>query len=197
MAEQLQYEDLDVYGRIDFNGQITVHKNNFALANAIIIFLTTVQGDFLLNPSKGGVLARLEMKLQNTSETAIAQYITQAVLEEFSHIITSVQTSVSYLRDERTLVIQMVFISKLDSEPQGLKFQVKTSSDYLVENRTTSFYPIQFTGENLYNFIVSQSIYFPNKTLQFINGEWTWAIYSFPNLTEEDEYFNMIKEVLK
>lgn len=192
----VQYEDLDVYGRADSNGQVTAHKDNFALANAIIVFLTTVQGDFLLDPSKGGILTRLEMKLQNISETAISQYLTQAVLDEFAPVVTSVQTSVTYLRDERALVIQMIFLSILDSEIQGLKFQVKTSADYLTENRVTSFYPIQFTGENLYNFTISQVVYFPNKTLQMVNGEWTWAIYSFPNLTEADEYFSMIKETL-
>ena len=56
---QINLIDFDVYGRSSNTGGALIHKDDFAISNAIIFFLTSAKGDYLYSPNKGGVLSQL------------------------------------------------------------------------------------------------------------------------------------------
>lgn len=185
------YHDIDIFGRESRPGVALEYGNQDAIKNALTLFLTSKKGDYLRNPSAGGIIdfslfkTINEINLQKLGfvlKNAINNFFTPAVellevnlIPDYDHRI--LQYDIIY-KDTETLTINNV--------------SIYTNISY--QYQKFEFTSVEYTEDNLLKFIMLQKIDDPTKRLLYNSddGLWYYGKFKLVNLTQSDPYFDQI-----
>lgn len=192
---QLSIVDLDVYGRSSQSGGGLIHKNDFAISNAIIFYLTTNKGDYLYRSDLGGILSELLFKLLDaTTASRYSNIIANELQTQFGNLISDVTVSVIPNLKDRYYEIEIFYISNQTQLTNQATFYTKprTSTDEV------NFIDIYFTDDNLLAFVTLQLEAGLNKPLLLnqSDGKWYWNLYRFVNFSESSSNFEEIYSMI-
>lgn len=203
MAEiinQISYVDLDVYGRSATQGGALLHKDDFAISNSIVFYLTSKRGNYLYQPEECGLLDSLLFKMMDEQFFSLyINKISKKLKSTYSNLITDINVNIYALSDDniKTIQIEVYYTSLLSNNPNQIIFYVKPKEPKLEIN----YVDIYFEGDNLLAFVLLKKEDVPeqNKLIKNISdGYWYWGIYRFINFTESssnfEEIFNIINE---
>ena len=188
---QNMYADIDIYGEESIPGNALEYFDTKAISNALNLWLTSSSGDFLRNPTAGGLLDKYLFKnLDNSSLFKIQLEITTAFKNNFSDVLAldGIQFNPDY--NNRILEINVKYHDKRTGTSDNIVAYV--NSDYAYKK--FEYQEVSYMGENLYRFVIITLPSNSNSQLVFDSTllKWTWSPYILTNLTYEDEYFSQI-----
>lgn len=197
-------KDIDVYGRNNLRGGGLIHTGDFAISNAIVLYLGSDENDYIYKPGKGAGLRRFVFKgLTQYNSDRIQKFIYSGLNSRFGKLIEQIQVLVTPNFENRYQEIEIFWVSIRTKKSNSVKFYSKIP-DNLIPNQIIlrdnyqNRIKIDFTGDNLIAFItLKQSEVNPTERLQFDSKEsqWYWGPYIFTNLTESSEEFEDIKQI--
>jgi hypothetical protein len=194
-ATDVVISDLDLYGRTDTSGSIRVHEQDMAISNAMIFFITSKIGDFIYQPTLGGVLDKTLFKLMTTQKTAeLRKFFIQVISTNFGALINLNDVNVSPQNDTRTYLIEISYISKLTNNLNLVQFNTKQK----VEPVTKNYVDVPYVGENLLNFVLVKLIDLPGVKMVYddTSGLWTWGPFKFTELVPTQYNFYTIFNII-
>jgi len=126
MAKLNTLFDHYLFGGIDGTGTIKQVWGNDALNNAILVWLSSYQGDFLRNPAAGGYLTKLLMKpMSEQRRKQIIDDVKRGLFEEFQPKLENVDLTVVPDYDKKMWNIQLTAYAPDVKQSIDLNIQVK------------------------------------------------------------------------
>ena len=131
MAEiisQVSYIDFDVYGRAASQGGALLHKDDYAISNSIVFYLTSKKGSFLYQPNEGGVLDSLLFKLMNPELFNLyTSKISKKLKDVYRGLIKDINVIMYNLSQEdlRSVQIEVYYTSLLSNKDNQVIFYLK------------------------------------------------------------------------
>lgn len=183
--------DIDVYGRENPDGSSVEHFENACTKNALICWLTSKRGDFLLNPTEGGVLDSAEFKnLSDQNIDRLIFRIKNAIINNFVPSITLRGLDVVPNYEERYLEINILYSDPVTKKQESVTIYTNTPS----EIKKWTYEDVPYEGENLRNFILLKKPENMNTKLLFNVEEncWIWGKFKFINFNISSENFDEI-----
>lgn len=195
---QVNIIDFDVYGRSSNIGGALIHQNDFAISNAIIFFLTSAKGDYLYNPTEGGILQSLLYKLLDQK---YVNYYTNQIIKilelKFGSLISSIDVQITSDFEKRMYVVDVFFKSK----QTGVVNQVEFNTRPIVrETATITIVDVNLSGDNLLGFVLLQLGY-PDQVREKLllnseDGKWYWGRFRLNEFSENSDNFDQIFETI-
>lgn len=190
--------DIDVYGRQKtFDGDAQ-HSGDSALANGLVLYLTSRRGDFYDEPSAGGALQELEFKPLTNDVTKLVQSTIQDVEILFGNYLRIQLFDVTPNYTAYSWEITIVFLSLITQETTLVEFdigsKIKQPAGYLKK----PYKSVEYSGDNLLNFVQLHLPEMRGEPMSFdvSTGKWVWGFLSFDNLTTTDPRFNDISTII-
>ena len=186
--------DIDIYGREETSGKPFEILNEEAINNALTLWLTSKAGDFLRNPTVGGILDRILFKnIESESLDKWLFSLKNAVFFEFIPSIDIIDLSIENEYSQRYLKIKLVYRINLTNQIQSLEVFTKNLLP-IVEQKQQS---IPYTGQNLLMFCMIRKPDMKNKLLEYDikESKWEWGIYEFINFSDSDTYYEQILSI--
>lgn len=201
MAEtinQISYVDLDVYGRSASQGGALLHKDDYAISNSIVFYLTSKKDSYLYKPNEGGLLDSLLFKLMD--EQLFSLYttkISKKLKDAYRTLIENVKVNMYSLSDDdiRKIQIEVFYTSLLSNNENKVIFYVKQAEPKLDIN----YVDVYFEGDNLLAFVLLKKEDMPEeyKIMKNISdGYWYWGIYRFITFSESSSNFDEIINII-
>ena len=182
--------DIDVYGRLGVQNTLTEHQNDKAISNAMVLYLTSNSGDFLLAPEKGGILKRILFKITNEQLlNEKTKEIVEALELEFGAVAKNIECELTHDGYTKLTEVNVFWESSLSGEENQVQFFSKNS----LEAEVRRIY-IPFIGDNLLAFCILKKdeqtgIRISKDSIENI---YVWGQYAFSNFTELDSNYNDI-----
>lgn len=196
--QQINLIDFDVYGRPSVNGGALLHKNDFAISNAIVFFLTSAKGDFLYDPNKGGILSELLFKLLTDSYIRFYENKINEILSlEFGSLITNIKTQIKTNFEKRYYEVNVFYTSIQTNMVNQVQFYTQPK---VKESAEVIYIDINLTGDNLLAFVLLQKTY-PDQApfkleLNKEDGKWYWGRFRFNQFSESSDNFQNIFDAI-
>ena len=176
------YQDIDFYGNSDSNGSPLEYYNHFAIKNALLTFLLSKRGDFILNPTDGGILDTALFKtLTDTARDKIFFTIKNAINKYFSPKITLVAINVIPNYNGRYWEISITYREAIFNTNEELVVYTKSTNNDV----SYVYQEVLFEDDNLMEFAVSKKANMKGKLLlyepEFVC--FVWGQYKLTNLT--------------
>ena len=186
--------DLDMWGNLDYNGQIKEYTNEDALKNALTLWLTSKRNDFLMDPEEGGVLDETYFKTLSDStieklsfsiKNSIIKYFVPEIRLDFLDVIPDYKN--------KTVQIEIKYTNQQTGVSNSLTLYTKDKSE--VKNIT--YENVAFIEENLYHFVMMKKNEMEGEKIIYNadEGKFYWGKYKLINFTHNDSYFNQILEL--
>ena len=190
--------DIDVYGRKKTASDGTQHSGDLALANGLILFLTSRRGDFYDDPSSGGALQELEFKPLTRDLTAFIDRVQQSIEILFGGYLTVELFEIIPSYTTYSWEITIVFKSQITQETTKVEFDIGSKLNQAASFLTKPLKSVPYTGDNLYNFVL---LHLPEMKGQHLNfdvqrNKWIWDFLSFDNFSKSDPRFDDIVTVI-
>lgn len=201
MAEtisQVSYVDFDVYGRAASQGGALLHKDDYAISNSIVFYLTSKKGNFLYQPSEGGILDSLLFKLMNPELFSLyTSKISKKLKDVYRGLITDINVLMYSLdeEDSRKIQIEVYYTSLLSNKDNQVIFYLKPKQNKLEIQYTN----VQFEGDNLLGFVLLKKEDMPEEYKLIKNitdGYWYWGNYRLVNFSESSSNYNEIINIV-
>lgn len=195
---QVNLVDFDVYGRSSNIGGALIHENDFAISNAIIFFLTSAKGDYLYNPTEGGILQQLLFKLLDQK---YVNYYTDQIVKvletKFGSLITNVEVQITSNFEKRMYIVDVFFTSIQTSLVNQVEFNTRP---IIRETATITIIDINLQDDNLLGFILLQLGY-PDQAREKLelnneDGKWYWGKFRLNSFSESSSNFNQIFDAI-
>jgi len=183
--------DLDLQGRENNNGTAREFYDDDALDNALTLWLTSKKGDYVLDPSQGGVLDALQFKNLAEGGLELLKFsIENSINNNFDTLISLKGIELVLQRDIRVIEIYISYQSLLTR-------QYNKSVIYLDDPRDAvpfTFQDIDLVEENLYNFAIIKEPSMEGAKLLYNmdEGSWIWGKFKLIDFTNADPYFTQI-----
>lgn len=194
IQEKKVYMDLDVYGDENSDGTAKEYLDNEAIKMAFTLWLTSKRGDFLRQPSLGGVFDTLLFKQMSLEKAQMIHFsIRNAINNAFSPSIKLLDLQVNPNFEGRYWEIYIKYENPFDKQIESVTVYTKDLST----KDSLDYIEIDYIGDNLYNFCVIKA---PSMTEQLLLYDstklaWLYGRYWFTNLTSSDTRFNDILTV--
>lgn len=201
MAEtisQVSYVDFDVYGRAASQGGALLHKDDYAISNSIVFYLTSKRGSFLYQPSEGGVLDSLLFKLMNPELFNLyTSKISKKLKDVYRGLIKDINVIMYNLsqEDSRSIQIEVYYTSLLSNKDNQVIFYLKPKQNKLEIEYTN----VQFEGDNLLGFVLLKKEDIPEEYKLIKNitdGYWYWGNYRLVNFSESSSNYDEIISIV-
>jgi phage baseplate assembly protein W len=194
--QQSQKIDLDLYGRTSTNGQPLVHSGDYAISNAIVLYLNSNRGDFLYQPNYGGAMAPFVFKnMTDKSTSKLKSNLERDLSGSFGKLVSGIEVEVTAEKENRILDVEVYYTSIESGQTNSAGFTVGEKTIRNAEN--DPWIRIRFTGDNLIAFMVMKKPDYPNSQMTFDSPEqkWVWGPYLFTNLSSTDPDFEEIQSI--
>lgn len=190
--------DIDVYGRQKtFDGEAQ-HSGDQALANGLILYLTSRRGDFYDDPSAGGALQELEFKPLSNDVTKLVQNTIDDVEILFAGFLRiqlfDIEPNFTTYSWEVTIIFQSIITQETTQVEFDIGSKIKQPAGYLRK----PYKSVEYVGDNLFNFVELHLPEMRGEPMSFDveRGAWVWGFLSFDNLITTDPRFNDITTVI-
>ena len=194
-TEKISYWDYAVDGSIDINNDLVYYENEDAVANAMSSWLKTEPGEVINQPTAGGSLTNMVFKnMDMFNQRKILFKLRSNIANYFSPSVQIVSLNIVPKGDIREWYIELKYIIKTF---QAIKeTRVPLQRVQLKSIFATQTEEIGYTGETLLNFVRIQLWDYRGKSLKYNGTYWSWADFVFINLTEDDDYFSQIQDLI-
>lgn len=185
------YFDLDIYGLENPDGSAKQVFDDDCIGNSIIMWLTSKRGDFIMEPSEGGILDSIPFKLMSDiNQEMIIFKLQTEILLNFSNLInlTSINLIPNYT--ERYLEINIAYQVISTKKDKVATLYIDTA----IKPEKFVYEIVEYTGQNLESFVLVTKSTMTGKTLSWNFDEdcWTWGRYKLINFSNTDPYFSRI-----
>jgi hypothetical protein len=185
------YADIDLFGKELKPGVALEYYDIYAISNALNLWLTSEKGDFIRNPSAGGILKKYLFKnMDTTALYKIQLELLSSFSDYFGNILAvdSIQFNPDY--QNRILEIHVTYHDIRSGASDNLIVYV--NSNYA--HKRFEYQHVTYTGENLYRFV---QITVPSNSKERLVYDtnllkWKWNPYIMDNLEFSDPYFESI-----
>lgn len=171
----MNLHDVDIYGREDSKGQPLVYYDEEAIKNALYLWLTSKKGDFIKNPSLGGIFDKSLFKNLNKKNLSLLKTRITVALEEFTPAITILGLSVEPDYENRLWEINIQYKTALTNKAQALSIYTKDMSKRI----SLEYVEVDYLGDNLKNFCIIKKPEMKGSILEFDveRDRWKWGSY--------------------
>lgn len=185
------YADIDLYGREITPGIAKEYFDIEAVSSALNLWLTSKKGDFIRNPSAGGILDKYLFKAMDESKLFQIKIELLSTFSDYFSDTLAIDDIVFTPDDQnRILEIQITYHDIRTGASDNLTVYVNANYAY----KRFEYQNVPYTEENLYRFVqitipsnpISKLVY--DTTLL----KWKWSPYLLENLTYADPYFSQI-----
>lgn len=195
--------DFDVFGLTDAVGDPVTHTGTEALEQAMIFFLTSSQGDFLLEPDIGSSLEfMLGKQLSDDQIASLGARLARELDSEFGQVASAIQVNLSADKTLRRFYVDLAYHDDISNTDRGLSFDLERSAKLGTPLETVAIKPevkapyvdITYVGENAFKVVMSQ-IDDVSAPLVFspTQDRWVWGPYRFPSAWgPADPYFDEV-----
>lgn len=185
------YTDIDLYGRESNPGTALEYFDIHAISNALYLWLTSDNGDFLYNPSVGGILKNFNFKrMDNAHLYKIKLNLLSSFTDYFSDalVIDDIIFTPDY--QNRILEIKITYHDIRTNQSDDLIVYVNSNFAY----KRFEYETVEYSGENLYRFVqITIPSYSTEKLAYDANMlVWRWGKYLLSSLSPTDPYFASI-----
>lgn len=187
----INYFDYDITGNTFTDGNAIIYENDEAVKNAISQWLTSKKGEYLKNPSEGGILDYFLFKNMTNSNLELIGFAIQNLFTiNLVSLVKLVNISIQPDYTNRSIDIDVTY-RILDTNTIVTE---QLSMDKVIDKKSNTYIDIDYIEENLFEFVKIQKYSHPSQKLIYDNDvlSWVWGEYKFINLTDEDEYFERI-----
>jgi len=187
----INYFDYDIEGNTFIDGNAIVYENDEAIKNAISQWLVSKRGDYLKNPSEGGILDYFLFKNMTNSNLELIGFAIQNLFTiNLVSLVKLVNISIQPDYTNRSIDIDVVY--KINGTNTIVTEQL--SMDKVIDKKSNTYIDIEYIEENLFEFVKIQKYSHPSQKLIYDNDvlSWVWGEYKFINLVDTDEYFERI-----
>lgn len=187
----INYFDYDIEGNTFIDGNAIVYENDEAIKNAISQWLVSKRGDYLKNPSEGGILDYFLFKNMTNSNLELIGFAIQNLFTiNLVSLVKLVNISIQPDYTNRSIDIDVVY--KINGTNTVVTEQL--SMDKVIDKKSNTYLDIDYIEENLFDFVKIQKYSHPSQKLIYDNDvlSWVWGEYKFINLVDTDEYFERI-----
>jgi hypothetical protein len=191
------YHDLDFYGNDNSDGTPKEYYNTYAVKNALLSFLLSKKGDYILNPKIGGILDVFLFKnLIETKKELIGFELKNAINAHFYPAVTIKNLLVTPNYTYKYWEIELGYHDTLFDTSQTLIFYTKLTSNLTTTNY--NYQEISYEGENLKTFILSKKSSMTGKLLLYDSNFscFVWGKYKFLNLTPSSSNLAELLEIV-
>lgn len=191
------FHDLDIYGRTDAQGGILVHEQDKAIANALVAFLTSRGGDYIYQPSVGGVLDAIPFKLMTGERSKqLKSFFNSVITDKFGGVTRLESVNVVSNEVTKTYKIGIEYTSLLTNNKVLVNFNTKQKP---ADKVVTTFVDVPYTGDNLLNFVLLHLIELPGVPLKKDDstGVWVWGSWRLINLQDTQPEFAEIFDLTR
>lgn len=190
----MEYHDISIYGYEESPGTALDLRNEDAVKNALVLWITSSKGDFLYSPESGGILKDLLFKpMSEASLDRLHFKIRNAINNRFSPSIKLLKLEIDPDYQNRFLKISILYKGVETKQAEKVVFFANST----FENVINDYSDIDYTEENLYNFCKVRKPSMGKEVLVYNNTEeaWVWGQYKLVNLTPYDSYFASILSI--
>jgi len=185
------YTDIDLYGKEATPGVALEYFDIQAISNALNLWLTSKKGDFLRNPSAGGILDKYLFKNLNENKLfKIKLELLSTFADYFSDTLAIDDLKFNPDYQNRILEIRITYHDIRSGASDNLTVYVNSNYAY----KRFEYQTVDYAGENLYRFV--QITVPSNSTEKLVYDstllKWRWSPYILENLTSADPYFSQI-----
>ena len=184
--------DLSAWGEQNTDGTALSLVDDAALNNAIVSFLMSSKGDYILDPTIGGPLRDFSFKNMDTASIEKLRFsIRNALYMKFDDLIELKAIDIIPDYTNKLSEINIVYVSLLSDEQKSATVYVKDTSKV----NYVTYQEIIYTGDNLYTFVQIKKSDMLGKKLAYNTKElaWIWGSnLKFTNFTISDTRFDDI-----
>lgn len=187
--------DIDIFGRENPDGTAMEHIEEDAIQSALTLWLTSTRGDFILDPTLGGIFDQVEFKGMSPTRMGLLHFkLKNAINNEFAPDIRLTNLEITPIYEDRVLQIDISYISERTGEEQTLTIYTKDTG----QQKSFRYEEIEYIEENLRNFVLVKLSGMAGKKLLYDSekGVWKWGKYLLINLTPADPYFDEILAII-
>jgi hypothetical protein len=185
------YHDIDIYGREQRPGNALEYYNADAVKNALIFFLTSGKGDYIRNPSAGGLVDWSTFKqMSDLNIQKMSFLLKNAISNNFVPAIELQSINLTPDYENRILQIDITYIDKTSLTINQVSLFTDTSYSY----QKFEYIDVAYIEENLMKFIMLQKTDDPSRRLIFNSddGLWYYGKFKLNNFTTSDIFFDQI-----
>jgi hypothetical protein len=185
------YADIDLYGREAAPGVALEYFDIQAISNALNLWLTSKKGDFIRNPSAGGILDKYTFKnIDDNTLFKIKLELLSSFSDYFGDVLAIDDVVFSPDYQNRILEIKLTYHDIRTNTSDNLTVYVNSNYAY----KRFEYQHVEYVGENLYRFV---QITIPSNSVEKLIYDtsllkWRWSPYILDNLTQNDPYFSQI-----
>ena len=122
--------DTSIFGGTDSNGAIVEVWGKDAISNAILMWLTSAQGDVLRNPTRGGVLLpHLTKPMTESRADTLTSVIYAGIKNDFEPFLVINSLLVTPLYDKRKWLIELEVYSPEYKVTTNISTEIKNLVD--------------------------------------------------------------------
>lgn len=192
--EQSVIHDIDIYGNENSDGSAKEYLDNEAVKIAFTLWLTSKRGDFLRQPTLGGVFDTLLFKQMSEEKIQMMNFsIRNAITNNFSPSIKLLDLQVTPNYEQRYWEIYIKYQNPFDKQIQSVTVYTKDLST----TNSNEYIDVEYIGDNLYNWCVIKSPSMKGHLLTYDaeKEKFIWYRYVFTNFTVSDtRYADIIEQ---
>ena len=185
-------KDFDIYDTQLAGGKPYILYDDKAISNMLIFWITSSQGDYIRNPTLGGIFQELLYKqLLPISSSTISRY-RKLIEANFGALITVQNFTIEPDVETRSWVIKLEWISKLTKQPNSTELAI--DNKVTPASQSVNYREVNLDGENLYNFVLLKLPDLQRYTIAYSDAEesYIWGNLKLVDLTSSDPYYNSI-----
>jgi hypothetical protein len=193
MATQLK--DFDIYDPTDMNGRPGLTYGDRAIENMLIFWITSSKGDYIRQPTQGGVFQDLLFKPLRTISPGDLSNYTNLITSNFGNILTLLNFTITPIPEIKSWEIHLQWRSKLSNQVNTTLIAIDNTSPTV---QKVAYLDVSLIEVNLYNFVLLKLVDMQGYRLEYSNSElsWVWGNLKLSALTELDPYFTVIQTTI-
>jgi len=187
------YQDLDVYGSEAVPGVGKELFDIYAVKNAILMWFLSKKGDYIYDPSEGGILYGLTFKNIDTTTIEMLTFkIENAFENKFSNFAKLLSVDIIPNLELRYQEINVIYYDIINNEESEVQIYLDDPSQ---TSELITYEIVELEAENLFIFVKIKKPEMVGKKLSYnLNQDcWLWGNeIKFPKLNTSDPYFSEV-----
>jgi len=186
-----RYHDISLYGEENPDGSAKELFDDDCIGNALVLWLTSRRGDFILSPTTGGILEDMVFKnMSNLNIELLVFKLQTEILLTYSDILSLSGIQVIPNYTERFLEIKISYQIISTKKDKTATIYIDTA----IKPEKFVYEDVLYTGQNLESFVLVTKSTMKGKVLQwnFDENSFVWGRFRLINLTDSDPYFSRI-----
>ena len=184
-------QDIDIFGATNADGSLVEHLESDAINSALICWLTSKKGDYIKNPTEGGILDSFNFKLLTDENISSLHFrLKNSIINFFSPSIKLIAIDLKPYYEERYLEITIKYSENITKSTNEVTLYVDAPTNI----KSRQYEDVPYIEDNLKNFVLLKKPDMSKTKLVYNTEEnsWIWGTYKFINFNQEASNFEEI-----